>query len=360
MDGRDHDAIEAGLRAHRTRTARTWSSPRVETKGVTTCVTPSRHRHRAARRGPAYRRSCWPTSRPADFAPAAGRHPDRVLNVGIREQLMLGVAGGLALTGLRPDRALVRPVPGRPGVRADQAGPRPPGRRRGAGQRRRVVRRRRRRAAPTSHPGDVALLDTLDGWTVHVPGHPDEVAPLLRAAARHDDPGLPAAVRPGTTRRRTAGRAPADGRCAGLGRTRRSWSRSARCSTRCWRRPPAWTSPSPTPTRRGRSTRAGCGRSAGRDVVHGRAVPRGHLAPASSAEALAAPPHRRCTWASGATDLRRYGSPADHARWHGSGRGRPAPVGRGVSERLADRAGGAACGPARGPGSPAPRRRPSR
>ena len=36
------------------------------------------------------------------FTPAARRHPDRVLNVGIREQLMTGVAGGLALTGLRP------------------------------------------------------------------------------------------------------------------------------------------------------------------------------------------------------------------------------------------------------------------
>ena len=36
------------------------------------------------------------------FAPLAERHAERVLNLGIREQLMVGVAGGLALTGLRP------------------------------------------------------------------------------------------------------------------------------------------------------------------------------------------------------------------------------------------------------------------
>jgi transketolase len=36
-------------------------------------------------------------------------------------------------------------------------------------------------------PGDVELLDTLDGWTVHVPGHHDEVPAMLRDAARHDD-----------------------------------------------------------------------------------------------------------------------------------------------------------------------------
>jgi transketolase len=34
----------------------------------------------------------------------------------------------------------------------------------------------------------VALLDTLDGWTVHVPGHPDEAETLLRhAVAAGDD-----------------------------------------------------------------------------------------------------------------------------------------------------------------------------
>ncbi len=37
-------------------------------------------------------------------------------------------------------------------------------------------------------PMDVPLLDTLPGWQVHTPGHPAEVAPLLRAATIHDAP----------------------------------------------------------------------------------------------------------------------------------------------------------------------------
>src|SRR5690349_8731156 len=36
------------------------------------------------------------------FRPAMKAHPDRALNIGIREQLMLSAAGGMALTGLRP------------------------------------------------------------------------------------------------------------------------------------------------------------------------------------------------------------------------------------------------------------------
>src|SRR2546430_16315379 len=36
------------------------------------------------------------------FGPAQRRHPDRVINLGIREQLVISVAGGLAPSGVRP------------------------------------------------------------------------------------------------------------------------------------------------------------------------------------------------------------------------------------------------------------------
>ena len=45
-----------------------------------------------------------------------------------------------------------------------------------------------RRAAPTCRPATSRCSTRCDGWTVHVPGHAGEVAPLLRAAADHDDP----------------------------------------------------------------------------------------------------------------------------------------------------------------------------
>ena len=117
------------------------------------------------------------------FAAARRRHPDRVIDLGIREQLLVSAAGGLALAGLRPvahtfaSFLIERPfeqvkldlthldvgaVLVSAGASYDNA------------------------AGGRTHqaPGDVALLDTLPGWTVHVPGHPDEAEALLLSAYR--------------------------------------------------------------------------------------------------------------------------------------------------------------------------------
>ncbi|EDY45499.2 transketolase family protein [Streptomyces sp. SPB074] len=120
------------------------------------------------------------------FTEAAGRHPDRVIDLGIREQLLVSVGGGLALAGMRPvlhtfaSFLVERPFEqvkldfGHQGVGGVLVS---------SGASYDIA------AGGFTHmsPGDVALIDTLDGWTVHVPGHPDEAEALLRHAVRGED-----------------------------------------------------------------------------------------------------------------------------------------------------------------------------
>ncbi|GAA2010970.1 transketolase [Nocardiopsis rhodophaea] len=120
------------------------------------------------------------------FSDAAARHPDRVINVGIREQLMIGVAGGLALTGMRPvahtyapfliERAFEQ-------IKLDLGHQNMGALLVSNGGSYDVPSAGRTHMAP----GDVAVLESLPGWTVHVPGHATEAARLLEDAFRADD-----------------------------------------------------------------------------------------------------------------------------------------------------------------------------
>ena len=117
---------------------------------------------------------------------AVERHPTRVVNVGIREQLMVNVAAGMALEGMRTIAHTFAPFliersfeqvklafshQGVGGILVSS----------GASYDVAAYGRTHQTGA------DVALVATLPGWRIHIPGHADEAESTLRDAVLSDD-----------------------------------------------------------------------------------------------------------------------------------------------------------------------------
>ena len=246
------------------------------------------------------------------FEGAARDHPDRVVNVGIREQLMVGVAGGLALTGLRPIVHTYAPfLVERPyeqvkldlthqGVGAILVS---------VGASYDAARSGRTHLSP----GDVALIDTIDPqWTVYVPGHAGEVGPLLEKAAETDDP-VYIRLSTETNHRPHA----TDGRLVPLKRG----SHAAVIAVGPLLDAVMQATEGLDVTVAYANTvrpfdAAGLRALETRDIV----LVEPYLAGTSAHVVMAAlrdVPHRLLALGVGRADLHRYGDPADHARWHG-------------------------------------------
>jgi transketolase len=119
------------------------------------------------------------------FGEAATRHPERFVNVGIREQLLVNVGAGFALTGMRPivhtfgtflvERAFEQIKLGfaHQGVGGVLVG---------------VGGSFDASTAGRTHqaPGDVALMDTLPDVVIHAPGTVAETDEVLRRAVAAD------------------------------------------------------------------------------------------------------------------------------------------------------------------------------
>ncbi|MGL5387661.1 MAG: transketolase family protein [Serratia sp. (in: enterobacteria)] len=116
------------------------------------------------------------------FQDVSNRFPDRVINVGIREQLMIDMVSGMALAGLRPfAHTFASFLIERPfeqikialnhqniGAVLVSAG----------GSYDLSVDGRTHQS-----PADVALLSTLANWNIYIPGHAEEAERALRTVA---------------------------------------------------------------------------------------------------------------------------------------------------------------------------------
>ncbi|HXH97115.1 MAG TPA: hypothetical protein VNH40_07895, partial [Gaiellaceae bacterium] len=122
----------------------------------------------------------------ADIGSAVIGPHARHYNVGIREQLLIGVAAGLALEGYRPVAHSYAPfLVERPyeQIKLDLGHQDLGAVLVSTGASYDAASEGRTHQAPE----DVAALAALPGWTIHVPGHREELERLFRAALRGDD-----------------------------------------------------------------------------------------------------------------------------------------------------------------------------
>jgi transketolase len=249
------------------------------------------------------------------FAKAAARHPDRVLNVGIREQLMVSVGGGLALAGMRPvvhtyapflvERAFEQ-------VKLDLA-------HQGA-HAVLVSIGASYDAAPGGRthqaPEDVALMDSVPGFSVVVPGHPGEVRALLRGAVDTLDAGST------YLRLSTQGNAEARAVWPGL-QVVRSGRRAVVVAVGPVLDPVLEAVGDLDVTVAYATTARPFDASGLRELEASSGavvLVEPYLAGTSAylvSQALASRPHRLLSLGVPRGELRRYGTPADHAGWHG-------------------------------------------
>ena len=185
VDGRDHDALEKALshrsvgrpnvvvaprwRTHDEHRPATARSPATAADLVETDLSVALVYAEIS--GAVLRRGRAPPPRPGDQR----RHP----RAAARQRRRRAGAHRDA-----PDRAHVRLVPGRAGLRADQARLRPPGRRRSPGRARLGSFDSAGRGRTHQATGDVALMDTLSGVHIHAPSTPPRSTPCCGAPSR--------------------------------------------------------------------------------------------------------------------------------------------------------------------------------